>query len=256
MNFTIILLTSRLHLCHVMHNFLLQVCYITMTMGELDLNTVNLQPGQLWMKERKDMTLFIISSWSLELKNNTNREEGVRMRITFRRKIMNEIMTTYLPSILLIMITWATTFFKPYFFEAALSVNLTTMLVMTTIFIGVMQMLPSTAYVKMIDVWLIFGQLIPFTEVILLTTMEYFREGDGSGEELTEKEPTTIKTPIVTISKANLLNEGEGQQTDNNHDAITINSQTEVAQNQSEAWTVNDAKTDKQDPVAILRFIG
>ena len=239
-----------------MHNFLLQVCYITMTMGELDLNTVNLQPGQLWMKERKDMTLFIISSWSLELKNNTNREEGVRMRITFRRKIMNEIMTTYLPSILLIMITWATTFFKPYFFEAALSVNLTTMLVMTTIFIGVMQMLPSTAYVKMIDVWLIFGQLIPFTEVILLTTMEYFREGDGSGEELTEKEPTTIKTPIVTISKANLLNEGEGQQTDNNHDAITINSQTEVAQNQSEAWTVNDAKTDKQDPVAILRFIG
>ena len=239
-----------------MHNFLLQVCYITMTMGELDLNTVNLQPGQLWMKERKDMTLFIISSWSLELKNNTNREEGVRMRITFRRKIMNEIMTTYLPSILLIMITWATTFFKPYFFEAALSVNLTTMLVMTTIFIGVMQMLPSTAYVKMIDVWLIFGQLIPFTEVILLTTMEYFREGDGSGEELTGKEPTTIKTPIVTISKANLLNEGEGQQTDNNHDAITINSQTEVAQNQSEAWTVNDAKTDKQDPVAILRFIG
>ena len=43
------------------------------------------------------------------------------------------MMTTYFPSLLLIAITFATTFFKPFFFEAALSVNLTTMLVMTTI---------------------------------------------------------------------------------------------------------------------------
>ena len=96
---------------------------------------------------------------------------------------MNEMMTTYLPSVLLIMITYATTFFKPYFFEAALTVNLTTMLVMTTIFMTVMQMLPSTAYIKMIDIFLIFGQLYPFSEVVLLTIMEYKREGDGSGEE-------------------------------------------------------------------------
>jgi hypothetical protein len=103
---------------------------------------------------------------------------------------MNELMTTYLPSVLLMLITWATTFFKPYFFEAALSVNLTTMLVMTTIFISVMQMLPATAYVKMVDIWLIFGQLVPFTEVVILTAMEYHREGDGSGEE----EEPAIKT--------------------------------------------------------------
>ena len=106
------------------------------------------------------------------------------MTIVLRRKIMNEMMTTYLPSVLLILITYATTFFKPYFFEAALSVNLTTMLVMTTIFMTVMQMLPATAYIKMIDVFLIFGQLYPFSEVVLLTIMEYKREGDGSGEEL------------------------------------------------------------------------
>ena len=47
----------------------------------------------------------------------------------------------------------------------------------------VMQMLPATAYVKMVDIWLIFGQLVPFAEVVLLTAMEYIREGDGSGEE-------------------------------------------------------------------------
>ena len=89
---------------------------------------------------------------------------------------MSEMMTTYLPSILLMTITFATTFFKPVFFEAALSVNLTTMLVMTTIFISKMESLPPTSDIKMIDIWLVFCQLVPFVEVVLLTAMEYKRE--------------------------------------------------------------------------------
>ena len=159
-------------------NFL-KVCTIEMTNQNLDLETVNLMAKQLWMEESKDLTLFVIKNWTL-----TTTESGrVKMTIVLKRKIMNEMMTTYLPSVLLMLITYATTFFKPYFFEAALSVNLTTMLVMTTIFMTVMQMLPATAYVKMIDIFLIFGQLYPFAEVVLLTVMEYQREGDGSGME-------------------------------------------------------------------------
>ena len=48
---------------------------------------------------------------------------------------MNEFLTTYLPTVLLILITYATTLFKQFYFEAALTVNLTVMLVMTTLFI-------------------------------------------------------------------------------------------------------------------------
>ena len=163
-----------------------------MTVRSLDLETVKLVPHLLWMEERVDMTLYTITEWSLVNRSTSNPSKGIKMMLTLQRKIMNELMTTYLPSVLLVLITWATTFFKPYFFEAALSVNLTTMLVMTTIFISVMQMLPATAYVKMIDVWLIFGQLVPFSEVVLLTAMEYTREGDGSGEDNFEI-PTVVK---------------------------------------------------------------
>ena len=53
-----------------------------------------------------------------------------------------------------------------------------TVLVLTTIFIAVIDKLPSTSYVTMIDVWLIFAHLIPFTEVVMLTAMEFYREGD------------------------------------------------------------------------------
>ena len=154
-----------------------------MTSGYLDLKKVLLLPDHLYMTESTDLTLYTISHWSLKQRNTSSPEEGVRMRIVLKRRIMNELMTTYLPSVLLIMITFATTSFKPIYFEAALSVNLTTMLVLTTIFIGVMEELPTTANLKMIDVWLVFCQLIPFTEVILLTVKEYKRKEAATGEE-------------------------------------------------------------------------
>ena len=112
------------------------------------------------------------------------------MVVVMKRKIMSEMMTTYFPSLLLLMITFATTFFKPFFFEAALSVNLTTMLVMTTIFISKMEGLPPTSATKMIDSWLILCQLVPFAQVVLLTAMEYLREDEVVEEEDKETKDT------------------------------------------------------------------
>ena len=60
---------------------------------------------------------------------------GLKMEIVFKRRLMNELLTTFLPSLLLLFITYATTFFKSFYFEAALTVNLTVMLVFTTLFI-------------------------------------------------------------------------------------------------------------------------
>ena len=57
------------------------------------------------------------------------------MEISFKRRLTNELLTTYLPSLLLLGITYATTYFKPFYFEAALTVNLTVLLVITTLFI-------------------------------------------------------------------------------------------------------------------------
>ena len=140
----------------------------------LDQETVAIIPANFTMLQPEDMTLFTITSSVLE--NISFPRAGIRMKIVMKRKIMSEMMTTYFPSLLLMMITYATTFFKPFFFEAALSVNLTTMLVMTTIFISKMEGLPPTSATKMIDYWLILCQLVPFAEVVLLTAMEYQRE--------------------------------------------------------------------------------
>ena len=156
-----------------------------MTMGGRDMETVMLLPHRMTMRlspsndpqlDPVDLPLFYITGWNLTQRNSDCPDEGIRMVITLRRKFLREVITTYLPTILLMVATFITTFFKPEFFEAALGVNLTTMLMMTTIFMTSLSELTDTAYPKWIDFWLIFCQIIPLAEVVLLTLKEAYRE--------------------------------------------------------------------------------
>ena len=155
----------------------LQECSIKVVARDLDKELVKLAPGDIDMRMGTDMNLFTLISWTLDYGTGAY-EDCVEMKVTMKRKPKGEILTTYFPTFLLTAIAFATSFFKPFFFEAALSVNLTTMLVLTTIFISKMEGLPPTSDTKMIDIWLIICQLVPFSEVVLLTAIEYVREED------------------------------------------------------------------------------
>ena len=63
------------------------------------------------------------------------------MEIVFKRRLTNELLTTYLPSLLLVLMCYATSFFKPIYFEAAVTVNLSILLVTTTLFIRSLEMI-------------------------------------------------------------------------------------------------------------------
>ena len=125
-------------------------------MGGRDLETVMLLPHRMNMRlsrnssnqEPVELPLFNIIRWELTQRNSDCPKEGIRMVAVLRRKPWREVFTTYLPTILLIMTTYVTTFFKPQFFEAALAANLTTMLMMTTIFMTSLSELTDTAYAK------------------------------------------------------------------------------------------------------------
>ena len=76
-----------------------------MVLGKADTKRVVLVAGDLLMKQKADMNLFYVTEQHI-----LNTGHGVAMEITFKRKIMSEILTTYLPSVLLMLITFATTF--------------------------------------------------------------------------------------------------------------------------------------------------
>ena len=126
----------------------------------------------------KDLVMFTITDLKLE-KN----KEQVHMVISLKRKIQTEMLTTYLPTVLLLITTYTTTFFKPIYFEASLTVNLTIMLVMTTIFTSKIAELPPTSDTKMIDIWLIFCLLVPFSFALIQTAIQWYRDEESEIQE-------------------------------------------------------------------------
>ncbi len=115
---------------------------------------------------------------TVEMLNSTTKDNAVRVRIRFGRRLLGVIMTTYLPTVLLCLVCFATNWFGPAYFEALVTVNLTSLLVLTTLFISFFDSLPSTSYLKMVDVWLVVALFVPFCEVLLHTAAEVYRD-DG-----------------------------------------------------------------------------
>ena len=134
----------------------------------------------------KDMTMFIMTDLKL-----AKIKEQVHMVISLKRKIQMELLTTYFPTLLLLTISYATTFFAPEYFEASLTVNLTIMLVMTTIFTTKIAELPPTSDMKMLDIWLIFCLIVPFAFVIIQTAIENHRD---THPEIMAKRPVSAWT--------------------------------------------------------------
>ena len=125
------------------------------------------------LPEDTDLTMFTIQNLDL-----VKKKQLVIMIIVLKRKVATELLTTYLPTLLLLAVSYATTFFKPMYFEASLTVNLTIMLVMTTIFTSKIVELPPTSDTKMIDIWLIFCLLVPFSFTLVQTGIECYREDE------------------------------------------------------------------------------
>ena len=157
---------------------------------------MKLIPAMIDMKTDNETKMFTLTDLTLEY--GSSKEDRVEMKVKLKRKIKGEMLITYFPTILLTAISFATSFFKPFFFEAALSVNLTTMLVLTTIFISKMEGLPPTSDTKMIDIWLIICQLVPFAEVVLLTAIEYVREDETSDSKVPDH--SLCQTDIAKFS--------------------------------------------------------
>ena len=91
-----------------------------------------------------DLTMFTIQNLTL-----VKSEQLVVMSIVLKRKVAMELLTTYLPTILLLLITFVTIFFDKDLFGDAIAVNLTIMLVMTTIFTSKIEELPPRQHCRL-----------------------------------------------------------------------------------------------------------
>ena len=66
-----------------------------------------------------------------------------------------------------------TLYFAKEHFKTAIPLAITSLLVMYTLKGSISSKLPPTSYIKFIDIWLLYGLLIPFIILILLVLIEH-----------------------------------------------------------------------------------
>ena len=106
--------------------------------------------------------------------DNTNAiQNDIRVHIKLQRKLAGHIFNIYIPTLCLVIIAGFTLFIDYSHFDATIMVALTTMLVIYTLHQSISATLPSTAYLKMIDIWLFGGLIVPFIIIGILTILDY-----------------------------------------------------------------------------------
>ena len=101
-----------------------QTCFMVMKLGGGSEELLSLTPGLLKYLGPEELTQYYVKKYSIgETKLET--AKGLSISITFGRRLLGTLLTIYLPTILLNVIGHATNFFKPFFFEAVVTVNLT-----------------------------------------------------------------------------------------------------------------------------------
>ena len=154
---------------------------------------------------------YVVNSSMVSVKDG----HAVQVGFIFQRKIMYHVANTYLPTLCLLVIVELTLWFEDENLEFAVSLSLTTMLVIYTMFQSILQAIPMTAYLKLIDYWLIFFLLVPFAIFIIESFwyLEHIRESkkgtqkifNSENENVSKKKPepnkkfVKILVPFLTI---------------------------------------------------------
>lgn len=101
----------------------------------------------------------------------TGNFSSLKVSFDLRRQNGFHILQTYIPTILIVVISWVSFWLDPKAIPGRVSLGVTTLLTLTTVASGVRASLPPVSYVKAIDVWIgvcmimVFGALLEFTFV-------------------------------------------------------------------------------------------
>ena len=108
-----------------------QACFIDIRpTSDLD-DFMVLEASDFYYEGPPDLTEYNVRRVNMEKVNDS----VLRVEIVIRRRLLSLILTTFLPTVLLNIIGHMSNYFKEFFFEGLMSLNVTVMLVLTTLFL-------------------------------------------------------------------------------------------------------------------------
>ena len=131
---------------------------------------IALRAGELKLLMDRTLNRFTVEKvWIDESPNK------IRLVINFDRLTLSFWISVFIPSICLILAAEITLFIDEKYFEATIMVSLTSNLVMYTLYNAIQQELPADSSIKLIDIWLLHGLLMPMVAFIILSVNELIK---------------------------------------------------------------------------------
>ena len=131
-----------------MYPFDTQACTADITVKKFERQALKVMPKDIEMLGNVELTQYLVTSWKLQPKIGSEMGSEIQVILQLKRRIVSQLLTSFLPTMIILFIVYCTNYFKMQHFNTALTINLTSMLVLTTLFIGVSNSLPKVAYVK------------------------------------------------------------------------------------------------------------
>ena len=116
--------------------FDVQSCTLKLSMKGKSSDFARLRADVLQYLGILEVNQYIVDFYTMSVVEEANKST-LEIDIFLGRRLLTIILTTFVPTVLLNMISYSTNHFKAFFFEAIVTVNLTSMLVLTTLFINV-----------------------------------------------------------------------------------------------------------------------
>lgn len=161
-----------------------QECFMVFNLPTRLENLLNVNLTSVSYEGEKYLAQYIVNDFVIldisdnkdeKLPKSTTKSSQV-IKFVLKRRFLLQIFTVYIPTFCVLVIMHTTHYYPIKDFEASVMVGLTGMLVMTTLLLSISNNLPSTNYIKLIDIWMLFGMSTPFFDIIIHTIVGYYQE--------------------------------------------------------------------------------
>merc|ERR1719273_3103655 len=199
--------------------------------------------------------------YPLDIQNCTVEIESCtyqRLSLSFklRRNIGYFVFQTYLPSILIVMLSWVSFWINHEATSARVALGITTVLTMTTISTGVRSSLPRISYVKAIDIYLVMCFVFVFAALLEYAAVNYTYWGARAKKKKKEKKQREKEQKELVVLQAAQTSSsataaGGGFQSQASNSAGGINAGTAQGQQGVAVNTVASTQTPGRPPASI-----
>jgi len=157
--------------------------------------------------EKAELPQFTIKKFETnerKIKLATGTYQRLSLSFKLQRNIGYFVFQTYLPSILIVMLSWVSFWINHEATSARVALGITTVLTMTTISTGVRSSLPRISYVKAIDIYLVMCFVFVFAALLEYAAVNYTYWGARAKKKKKEKRQKEKEERMAKAAEATI----------------------------------------------------